>query len=94
MKIQFLSPVQEADHQSATLAPRLESLDGLTLGLLDNGKTNSGKLLDMIAQRLKAQFKLTEVMVERKANSSSNVPSPQLEKLVTQSDFIITGVGD
>ena len=54
--MQVLVPVQEPLVDRHGLAPRLESLDGKVLGLYNNGKLNSVRLLELIAEELGAEF--------------------------------------
>ena len=94
MTIRYLNPIQEADVAPATMAPRLESLEGISLGLLSNGKTNAGKLLRMIAEELGNAFPLKGVVDRAKGSAGNNCPPDLLEDLLEQSDAVITGLGD
>ena len=94
MTIRYLNPIQEADVAPATMAPRLESLEGISLGLLSNGKTNAGKLLRMIAEELGNASPLKGVVDKAKGSAGNNCPPDLLEDLLEQSDAVITGLGD
>ena len=94
MTIHYLNPVQEAEIEPASLAPRLESLQGITLGLLSNGKTNAERLLKLIAEELNDTFNLGEVIQEAKGSAGINCPRELLENLVARCDAVITGMGD
>lgn len=50
--LQILSPIQDTVTPDATLAPRLSTLCGKTVGLYSNKKLNADKLLAMVAQNL------------------------------------------
>jgi hypothetical protein len=54
--VHVLVPVQEPVVDRHGLAPRLKSLDGKVLGLYNNGKLNSVRLLALIAEELEAEF--------------------------------------
>ena len=94
MTIKYLNPVQEPGIAPASLAPRLASLEGMTLGLLSNGKTNAGKLLRMIAEELGNEFQLKGVVDANKGSAGNNCPPDVLEDLLDKSDAVITGLGD
>lgn len=65
MAIIVLDPVQEPlaqdDAAGLPLAPRLDTLDGKTLGLWNNDKLNAAKLLEMIREELERHYSFTIV---------------------------------
>lgn len=56
MTVQFLDPVQEPVAALHSPAPRLATLDGKRLGLYNNDKLNSVRLLELIAEDLARDF--------------------------------------
>lgn len=56
MAVQFLDPVQEPVGALQHLAPRLDTLEGKRLGLYNNDKLNSVRLLEMMAEDLARDF--------------------------------------
>jgi len=56
MTVQFLDPVQEPVAALHAPAPRLASLEGKRLGLYNNDKLNSVRLLEMIAEDLAKDY--------------------------------------
>src|SRR6202021_2648699 len=60
MAIIVLDPVQEALAEDASvgapLAPRLDTLNGKTLGLWNNDKLNAAKLLELIRAELEKRY--------------------------------------
>ncbi|MDP6565182.1 MAG: hypothetical protein QF578_10170 [Alphaproteobacteria bacterium] len=94
MSITYLEPVQEADVRPAGMAPRLASLEGITLGLLSNGKANAARLLAMIAEELGQQFAIKAVVEDSKMAAGSNADAALLDDLATRTDAVITGNGD
>jgi len=94
MTIRYLNPVQEAEIVPARLAPRLTSMEGITLGLLSNGKTNADKLLEMIAGELGAVARLNGVVSKRKGSAGNNCPPDLLEDMLEKCDAVVTGLGD
>lgn len=75
------------------LVAPLPTLVGLRLGLLDNGKPNSDRFLDLLAERLLARgAKLSGAW--RKPSIGRLAPAEMLEAVVADSDLVVTGVGD
>ncbi len=92
-KIEVLNPVGEVEVKARKLAPRPQSLQGLTLGVLDNSKHNADHFLNRAGQRLKEKFGLKEIMVRRKPNAS--VPTPEeTKKELSSCNLLITAFGD
>ena len=94
MTIRFLNPVQHAEIKPASLAPRLSSLDGITLGLLSNGKENADELLRLVADELKAEYFLKDVVSVKKIGAGVNCSPKVIEELVSGCDAVITATGD
>ncbi|MFC1982274.1 hypothetical protein ACFLV5_00555 [Chloroflexota bacterium] len=76
------------------MAPMLPSLDGRVLGILDNSKPNSDRILDMVAKFLGDKYKLAGVVKRRKSGAGWGTPNELLDELAKESQFVITGVGD
>ncbi|MDA0991728.1 MAG: hypothetical protein O3A51_13380 [Verrucomicrobia bacterium] len=66
MSVTLLNPIERPAPIHAQLAPRLTSLAGITVALLDNSKTNSDRLLDMIGERLIRDYGVAELVRHRK----------------------------
>jgi hypothetical protein len=62
-----------------TLAKRLPSLEGKTIGLIDNMKPNVGPFLDRIKERITEQFPSVNFMLVRKNFTSSRLIANELE---------------
>ena len=93
-KLLVLDPTVVPEAAEASMAPRLDTLDGKVLGLLDNRKFNSNKVLDLVAEQLAEKYKLAGVMRRRKPNASKGVPDEMLNELVEGCQAVIVGVGD
>jgi hypothetical protein len=94
MTIKYLYPVQDADVIKASMAPRLDTLEGITLGLLPNSKGNSFRLHEMIGEEIGEKFNLAGVEVINKGQASANCAPEIIEEIVKQADAVITGLGD
>ncbi len=75
-------------------APRPASLRNLRIGLVENTKYNSDKLLLKIAAVLETQYGAQGHILRRKRTSGSAVPPEVLEEFAVQCDVAIAGVGD
>ncbi len=76
------------------MAPRLETLDGVRLGLLSTGKRNCDELLAEIASVLGEEHHFAEVRSWRKSSVYKNSPRRKLDDIVEQCDAVVAGVGD
>jgi hypothetical protein len=93
MPITVLDPTTESKAALIPLAPRLPSLEGRRIGVLDNRKANADRVFDLVEDILRARF-ATEVVVRRqKPDFSRAAPQPLLEDLRACA-AVITGVGD
>jgi len=92
MTIRVLDPRLDPEREPLVLAPALASLEGATVGLLDNGKIGTARFYDRLERRLGEQG-VREVVRRRKPDSSRPVPPALLDELV-RADAIVSGIGD
>ena len=93
-KLVLVSPVNQPTPTTSTFAPRLTSLHGKRVGLLDNSKTRAGRLLDAVATVLHTQYGFTDIVRHRKPSASKPVAPEVIEDLARTCDLVIVGVGD
>lgn len=93
-RLVVLNPTEGPQIEPQQLAPRPARLDGLVVGLLENGKLNSGRLLDLVAEEVARQVPVREFVRVRKPNASAVVPDEQIEELIAKAGIVITGIGD
>ena len=75
------------------LKPRPETLEGATLGILDNNKEFSDWVLDRVRDGLRASVGVKEV-VQRRKHHLAQAASPEiLEELSARCDAVLVGVG-
>jgi hypothetical protein len=74
-------------------APRLQSLDGKTVGLLDNSKEKANVFLTTLAERLGERFNVTTIIHRRKPTYSRVAPQPIIAELAEACDCVITAMG-
>ena len=78
---------------SGPLVATPPTLAGLSVGVLDNGKSNSDQFLARLAGRL-AERGATVTVQLRKPGVGSLAPGEQVDALVDGCDLVVTGVGD
>ena len=76
------------------LNDRPNSLEGKTLGLLENSKANSDKVLNELGRILQEKYGLKEVRMFNKHSASLPTKSEVIEDMLNGVDVLITGVGD
>ena len=84
-------PIGAVDTQSKTLAPRLKSIRGARIGILDNCKEFADIVLRGVAELLEREHGVAEVRFWQK--SFLGVPSPYAKEMAAQCDAVINGVG-
>ena len=76
------------------LNTRPTSLAGKTLGLLENSKANSDKVLNELARTLTEKHGLKEVVFLSKHSASLPTKPEVVQQALDKVDVLITGVGD
>ena len=80
--------------ESRDLAARLETLDGVRLGVLDNTKWNASKLLRHVVSGLEAGLTLAAINHYGKESFSRPAQPDLLERIAAENDAVITAIGD
>jgi hypothetical protein len=76
------------------LNARLNSLNGKRLGLMENSKDNSDKLLYELGEILKKKYNFSEVKYYSKHHASLPTKQEVVQSILNEVDVLITGVGD
>ena len=88
-------PASRAGKREKQLAPRrFRTLDGIRLGLVSNSKINADNVLLAISDLLAERYALKSIVHEVKQNFSLPAPDEVVDKVVSQADVVIAGVGD
>jgi hypothetical protein len=91
----ILDPTGASDAAADTsLAPRMTTLRGRTLGLLDNGKPNGAALLTELGSLLQQRYGLKDVLMFTKPYFGTPVEPTQTQRIFEECDFAITAIGD
>ena len=76
------------------LNARPKTLDGKRLGLLENSKANSDKVLLELGEILKQKYDLEEVILFHKHNASLPTKPEVIQEILNQVDALVVGIGD
>ena len=74
------------------LAPRLESLRGLRIGI--NSKWNASNLLRRVATALDGQTAPAAITYYTKDSFSRVAPDALLDRIASENDAVVTAIGD
>jgi hypothetical protein len=92
--MEILDPTSEVTAQAIAYAPRPDSLAGKRVGLIENTKFNSDRLLQKVGDILKAEYGASETRMWRKKNSSVPAHEEIIEELRRSCDVMVAGIGD
>jgi len=93
MQMRIVNPLNETAPQAAPAAPRLTTLEGKTIALLDISKPGGSIFLDRIEHRLKTTHRVAAVIREMKPTFAKPAPAGVIEKIRT-ADAVIEGLAD
>jgi len=66
----------------------------LVVGMLDNHKHNTGKVLDRLQQRLSERYGDARFVRLKKPEAGKPAPGRMLEDLAEECDAVLTGIAD
>ena len=66
----------------------------LVIGLLDNHKHNSAKILDRLEERLRERYEGVQVLRMKKPEAGKRAPPEVIDNLMAECEAVVTGVGD
>jgi hypothetical protein len=89
--IQLINPVGQCAAARATLAPRLDTLSGKSIGFIDNMKPNANLFVQYIEEMIRADYRDVQTHTVRKNYTSSRLIADQLEGKV---DCLVNAWGD
>ena len=92
--MEILDPTTEAAAQSIAYAPRPASLEGKRVGLIENTKFNSDRLLAKIGDILVHDYGAAGARMWRKRNASVPAHEEIIEEVRKTCDVVVAGVGD
>lgn len=94
MNLVVYNPTSGPIPEKTVMAQRVDTLQDGVLGVIDNGKRNSDKVLNQILLDLKSLYRLKDVVSVKKENASHGVSDDMAQMLARECDFVIAGIGD
>ena len=91
---ELVSPVTQAIVAPFDGAPRLPSLAGTRLGIIDDSKKNADVLLEELVELLRTRYEISEVKWHRKPSASRPTDPAAIRELAETCDSVIVAVGD
>ena len=91
---ELLDPTVEAAKQPIGYVDRPHSLAGKRVGLIENTKFNSDKLLLKIGDILVKEYGAASARMFRKHNASVPAHAEIIEEIQKTCDVVVAGVGD
>ena len=73
------------------MAPRLDTLDGKTIYMINTGFPNSGRLLEELGNWFKANYPEINIVAAR--GGMTNIPQNVIDEMGEKADAVILGVG-
>ena len=93
-RMQLYAPTSTTPKRKAFRAPALASLEGMRIGILENGKLNAEEMLNEVAHSSSQRHGCTIRTLASKSNASAPAPGNTLVKVAQEVDFLLTGLGD
>jgi hypothetical protein len=90
--IRLYDPTAEPRVIAAKLAPRLTTLTGTRIGILDNSKANAGTLMLAVARILQERHGAGEIV--KRDKPVAGPPSPEALEALSQCDLALVGSAD
>ncbi|MCI0545806.1 MAG: hypothetical protein L0027_00805 [Candidatus Rokubacteria bacterium] len=91
---EILDPTVEPRQQPLTYVGRPASLKGLRIGLVENTKFNSDKLLRKIGDLLVTEYGAASTVMWRKHNAGVPAHQEILDEARRGVDVVVAGIGD
>ena len=92
--MQLYDPTSSGPERNLSRAAALASLEGKTIGILENSKLNALDMLREVADLFVARHGCEIRAIYTKTNASAPAPAEFLAKAFGVIDFLITGLGD
>jgi hypothetical protein len=91
-KFIVLDPTLEVEAPHVRRADRPQEISAI--GLLDNGKPNSDRLLQKVVALVAEQYPGVQIHTYRKASAYRPAPAALLDQIVAENDMALVGIGD
>ena len=93
MTFRVLDPTPEKAPPAGRLAPRLDTLEGKTIGFISNGKEGTKGFFGHLDRVLREEYGVARVVSRTKSNSSAPADPPIVAAIPSWA-AVISGLGD
>lgn len=93
MTISVLDPTSETGATQGQPAPRLDTLEGRTVGFISNGKEGTARFFHHLGEALKQDFGVATIVMSTKSNYSAPADA-HIVNGVSEWDAMMSGIGD
>ena len=93
-KPKVFDPTVKAKKKKIVYAPRPKSLEGIRIGLVDNTKYHSDKLLLKIADLLEKEYGAQSHVIRKKQKAGVPAHEEIIREYKNNCDVVIAGIGD
>ena len=90
----IFDPTTQKKEKKIDFPPRPASLSNLRIGLVDNTKFNSDRLLLKIAAILEKDYGAKGHIIRRKHNASVSAHDEVINEFTAECDVVVAGIGD
>ena len=92
--IRLVDPAAEIETESRSIAPRLKTLEGARIALIDNTKHHADTFLHALRTLLETRYGVADVEYFRKFSASVPTPPDVMDRLSASCDALVHGVAD
>ena len=90
----LVNPTTQAIIAPFNGAPRLKSLAGTRLGIIDDSKRNADVLLEELVELLRTRYEISDVRWHRKPSASRPADPAAVRDLAEHCDWVMIAIGD
>jgi hypothetical protein len=90
----LFDPTDKVERSRKVFAPRLETLAGTTIGLLDISKSKGAFFLDRVEEILRNQYGVKEVLRRMKPTVTRPAPESIKTELTEKCDAVVEALSD
>jgi hypothetical protein len=95
MSTVLINPLNETQREPRHAAPKLDTLSGKTIGLLDISKPGGNYFLDHVERLLQERFGVAQVVRAMKPTFTKPAPEAVIEQLIhARCDAVIEALAD
>ena len=91
-RVSYLDPTGHVHAVGRSLSDRLPDIRGMTAALLDNGNDTSGFFFTSLAEILREEYGVGEIIMKTKFTSAKPAEPDMIQAIAEEADFMVAGV--